>query len=136
MRASIPTRQLRILRKAQVRSSALLDDPVDVVAEALGPGAQPAAVDLVVVGGQILPEGAAREDGHVLVQDMREVVDRAVPHQHHRLADHLRVILLSAPAWSSGRTATATAARCVRLLDISRLVIADHSDDQVVSKEG
>ena len=72
MRASIPTRQLRILRKAGSAPAPLLDDPVDVVApEALGPGARPAAVDLVVVGSQILPEGAAREGGHVLVQDMR-----------------------------------------------------------------
>jgi hypothetical protein len=91
----------------------------------------------VVVGGQILPEGAAREGGHVLVQDMREVVDRAVPHQRRRLADHLRGDLVErARLVIRPVPRRPPAARCVRLLDISRLVIADHSDDQVVSKEG
>ena len=63
----------------------LLHDPVDaVVPQARRARVGMAPVDLVVVGGQVLPERAAGERGDVLVQHVRQVIDPSLADQADR----------------------------------------------------
>jgi hypothetical protein len=66
----------------------LLHDPVNaVVSQALRARVGMAPVDLVVVGGQVLPERTAGERGNILVQHVRQVIDPSLADQADRFED-------------------------------------------------
>ena len=132
-----PVADLQMVERIHMRAHLLgrgdlLDDPVDVVASpARRAGVGPAAVDVVVVGRQVLAERAAGEGGDVGVQDVCQVEDDAAAHQPDRL-EHLRrgdlvqragLVIGSVLGWPPRVAADARFG-------------ARHSDDQVVSNDG
>ena len=82
-----PVAGLQVVEPVHVRAHLLggrdlLDDPVDAGAAESGRARVGAApVDVVIVGGQVLPERPAGKGRDVLVQHVRQVIDQALADQ-------------------------------------------------------